>query len=283
MREMSKTFFRDFIGLEVRQTGYQKLHVFSKILFPLSLSFSILFIKDIFSALILILISLLLCKIAGIPLGFVKKYLLIIISLTSFIALSFMLFTSMPGNITFFEYTLIKIEAEKGIVEWKITISDASLNATTVFISRIFAMVLSAVLLLGSVSDRELIWGLRSIGVPYGACLSIALFFKGLQLFVSDFYTVRDAMIIRGVDLDKMPLTSKFKLYVNALIPLLTLLITRSYEISLALESRGISPGSRVPTRYHVLKFSLYDFLAVALSLAIAVFFYLYPSIWGWI
>jgi len=281
VRKMPKTFFRDFIGLEVKETKYQKLHVFSKILIPLSLSFSILFVKDVFSALILVFTSLFLCKIAGIPLGFIKKYLVIIISLTSFISLSFMLFTSMPGNVVFFEYTLVEIRAEKGVAEWKITISDASLNATMVFVSRIFAMVLSAVLLLGSVSDRELIWGLRSIGVPYGACLSIALFFKGLQLFVSDFYTVRDAMVIRGVDLDRMSLASKFKLYVNALIPLLTLLITRSYEISLALESRGISPSSKVPTRYHVPEFRLCDFAAIALSLAIAMFFYFCPSLWG--
>ncbi len=279
---MSRTFFRDFIGLEVKQTKYQRLHVFSKILIPVSLSFSILFIRDIVSAFILISLSLFLCKIAGIPLGFIKKYLIIIISLTSFIALSFMLFANIPGNVTFFEYTIVRIEAEKGVAEWKIIISDASINYTVIFVSRIFAMVLSAVLLLGSVSDRELVWGLRSIGMPYGVCLSVALFFKGLQLFVSDFYTIRDAMIVRGVDLDKMPLTAKFKIYVNALIPLLTLLITRSYEISLALEARGISPTSKVPIRYHVLKFKPYDMLAIVLSLLFIAFFYTYPSLLRW-
>jgi len=281
--ERGRTFFKEFLDVEVKETGYQKLHIFSKIFVPFSLSLSIIFIKDIYSSLILIALSLILCKIAGIPLKFLNKYIIVIISLTSFIAVSFMLFASIPGEVTYFEYTILRIEAERGVAEWKILVTDASLNYTIVFISRIFSMVLSAMLLLGGISDRELVWGLRSISLPYGLCLSIALFFKGLQLFLKDFFTVKDAMTIRGVDLDRMSLIEKFKIYVNALIPLLTLLIIRSYEISMALEARGISPETKVPTQYYKIKAKPIDALVVLLSILLILFFYLYPLIKGMI
>ncbi len=282
--QLTPSIFREFIGLEVRRTSYQDLHVLTKLLISFSLSLSILFVRDLPSALALLALSAALCKIAGIPLGAIRKYLVVLASVTSFIAIAFVLFASIPGRVTYFEHTLFRLEAEKGVLEWKILVSDRSLEYTAVFVTRIFSMILSAILLLGSVSDRELVWGLRAAKAPYGLCLAVALFFKGFQAFVSDFFTVRDAMQARGVDFDKMSLLEKFRIYVNALIPLFALLISRSYEISLALEARGISPGSRVSSSYYESRPRGRDYIAIAGAILVVALFYYYSAlVAGWI
>ncbi len=274
------TVLRELTGVEASSEKYMGLHVAAKIFVPFSLSLSILFTKDPYSAIILVLISLSICLVAGIPLSLLKRYLVVIGSMTSFIALSFVLFTHIPGK-TIYEATILSFQAEKGVFEWKISVTDRGLLYIAIFTSRIFAMIFSALLLLGTVTDRDIIWGLRSIGLPFGVCVAVSLFFRGIQLFVSDFYTVREAMMARGVDFAKTSLAKKFLLYVNALIPILSLMITRSFEVSMALEARGIAPGTKTSTIYHTYKMGRRDYIVVAFStLLVAIYagWYLWPA-----
>jgi len=272
------TILGELAGVEATSPEYMRLHVLSKLALPLSISISILFVKDPASALSLALIAGLACKAAGIPLSSIKKYLAVIVSMSSFIVLSFALFTRMPGKVLY-EATLYKFKAEKGVFEWTIEVTDTSLTYASVFILRIFAMVLSAILLLGTVTDRDLIWGLRSLKLPFGACVAASLFFRGIQFFVADFNTIREAMMARGVDFAKISLARKFLLYINALIPLLSLMITRSYEVSLALEARGIAPSSRALSSYHRYGLSHSDYIVLVLSLSLSLAYIL----WWWL
>jgi energy-coupling factor transport system permease protein len=56
-------------------------------------------------------------------------------------------------------------------------------------------------------------------------------------------------------------------LYVNALIPLVSLMINRSYEVSLALESKGISPWTK-SKRHRKLTFKRVDLAVFVLGFA---------------
>lgn len=273
------TVLGELAGVEARSKSYMQLHILSKISLPLSISISILFTKDIYSSLTLILAGILACIAAGIPLSALKKYVVVIGSMTSFIALSFILFTHIPGK-TLYEAVLWRFEAEKGVFEWRVQVTDTSLMYAAIFISRIFAMVLSAILLLGTVTDRDLVWGLRSIGFPFGACVAASLFFRGIQFFIADFHTIREAMMARGVDFARTPLTKKFLLYANALIPLLSLMITRSYEVSLALEARGIAPYTKAPLSYHEYRIGERDFYILAIALVLALAYVLRWCMW---
>ncbi len=86
-------------------------------------------------------------------------------------------------------------------------------------------------------------------------------------------------MSARGVDFERTPLVKRFTLYANALIPLLSLMITRSYEVSMALESRGIAPGSRSASGYHLYRMRRSDYAAVAAGIALTLAF----AAWGWL
>ncbi|MEM0226665.1 MAG: energy-coupling factor transporter transmembrane component T [Thermofilaceae archaeon] len=272
------TILGELAGVESKSSRYLSLHVSTKIFLPLSFAVAIFFATDPIKALLLVAASAGACVAAGVPLGAIKRYLAVIVSMSSFIVLAFSLFTHIPGK-TLFEVTLLSMRAEKGVFEWKLSLTDTGLTYALTFILRIFAMILSATLLMATVTDRDLVWGLLSLKVPFGACVATSLFFRGLQLFASDFYTIREAMMARGVDFERTSLAKRFLLYVNALIPLLSLMITRSYEVSLALESRGIAPSSRAASGYYTFKMRRDDYAVIAVSVTLIIAYVL----WGWI
>ncbi len=261
------TILEELAGVSARSTVYSRVDGTVKILIPIFLSLGVLFVRDIPSTLLLILVSLFFMVVAGVPLSFLKSYLLLAISLSAFIVLSFVLFTQVPGNVLL-SVTLFSLKAEKGLWEWKLVVTDAALAKAGFFIARILAMILIATLFVATVSDRDIVWGLRRLGLPAGLAVSASLFFRGLSFFVSDFFTVREAMMARGVDFERTSLAKRFLLYANALIPLLSLMVTRSLEISLALESRGIAPSTKFPARYHRSRLTPLDALLLAIAVA---------------
>lgn len=271
------TILGELAGVEAKSKRYMGLHVLAKVAIPVSISLSLPFARSPLQALALAAVSAAACAVAGVPLSILKKYLAVIVSMSAFIVLAFSLFTYIPGK-TLYEATLWRVRAEKGVFEWRIAITDAGLSYATAFILRIFAMVLSATLLLASVTDRDLVWGLFSLKMPFGVCVAASLFFRGIHLFIHDFYTIREAMEARGVDFRRTPLAKRFMLYANALIPLLSLMITRSYEVSTALESRGIAPGSRSASGYYSYRMRRDDYVAVAAAACLTLAF----AVWGW-
>ena len=272
------TILGELAGVEARSKKYMELHVLAKISLPLFISLSLPFAKEPLQAFTLVIASAAACAAAGVPLSALKKYLAVIVSMSAFIVLAFSLFTYIPGRVLF-EATLWRMQAEKGVFEWKIAVTDTGLRYSAAFILRIFAMILSATLLLASVTDRDLVWGLLSLRMPFGVCVAVSLFFRGIFLFVSDFHTIREAMIARGVDFERTSLAKRFMLYANALIPLLSLMITRSYEVSLSLESRGITPGSRSASGYRLYRMGLSDYAVVAAGVGLMLTF----AAWGWL
>lgn len=266
------TLLWELAGVEAKNQDYLGLHVLTKMFIPFFLSIDILLVKDPVSAVVLAALSLALLIYAGVPVSLLRGYLLLIISVTSFIALSFMVFTRMPGRV-YLDVPLFSIAAEKGTLEWRITVTDTAISYTVLFVARIVSMILSATLFLATVSDRDIVWGLRGLRLPFGVAIAASLFFRGIHLFVSDFFTVRDAMMSKGVDFENTPLIKRMLLYASMLIPLISLMITRSYEVSLALESRGISPTSRSRTLYHSYSFTRRDLGLVLAGLLTTILF----------
>ena len=272
------TALSELAGIEAKSRRYMRLHVATKLFLPLSISIAIVFANDPLKALSVAVISAGACVAAGVPLGTLRRYLLLLVSISTFVILAFSLFANIPGKIIF-EIELLKIQAEKGVFEWKLCVTEEGLYYSATFVLRIVAMILTAVLVMASITDRDLVWGLLSLRVPLGACVAASLFFRGVQLFASDFFTVREAMMARGVDFERVSLAKKFSLYANALIPLFSLMITRSYEVSLALEARGISPTIRSSSGYYVFRMGKDDYLVIALSVVLM----LALGAWRWL
>ncbi|MCC6059651.1 MAG: energy-coupling factor transporter transmembrane protein EcfT [Thermofilum sp.] len=257
------TLLEEFVGVRVGGSPYLRLHSVTRIIVPFLLSLNVLFAKDLLSVAALCTLSFAVLLLSGVPLRVVRGYLALIASVTIFIALAFMLFTKVPGRVLW-ELQLLRVQAERGVWEWSIVVTDASLLRTLYFSLRILSMIFIATLFIATVGDRDMLWGLRRLGLPAGITVGASLFFRGIGFFLSDFAVVKEAMEARGVDFERTNLAKRFMLYVNALIPLLSLLVTRSFEISTALETRGISPGTRLSGSYHSTPLSRGDYLVLA-------------------
>ncbi|MEM4563653.1 MAG: energy-coupling factor transporter transmembrane component T, partial [Thermofilum sp.] len=265
LRRMS-TLLEELSGVRLGASPYMSLHSVTRVTVPFLLSLSILFVRDVPSVLLVLLASALLLAAARIPLGVVRVYLLLLTSVTIFIAMAFMLFTRIPGQVLW-KVEILKVQAERGVWEWAIVVTDASLERTAFYALRIVSMILTATLFISTVSDADILWGLRRLGLPAGFTVAAALFFRGVGFFFMDFAVVKEAMEARGVDFKRTSLAKRFILYVNALIPLLSLLITRSFEISSALETRGITPSTRMVRGYRLAPMRRRDYLALGLAL----------------
>ncbi|ABL78503.1 energy-coupling factor transporter transmembrane component T family protein [Thermofilum pendens] len=237
------TILGELTGFEAESKLYMGLSPLVKIVVPLSFSLDVLLVKDVPSAAALTLAVFLVVLAVKVPLRVVKGFLVLIASLSAFIVLSLTLFTSLPGRVLF-EYTLLSVKAEKGVLAWRIVVTDEALSRSFFFVLRILAMILTATLFVATVSDRDVVRALRGLRLPLGVAVAASLFFRGISMFLDDFRVIREAMMARGVDFEKTSLYRRFFLYVNALIPLISLMVSRSYEVSLALESKGLSPLS---------------------------------------
>ncbi|MEM2943087.1 MAG: energy-coupling factor transporter transmembrane component T [Candidatus Bathyarchaeia archaeon] len=275
---MPSSVLQNLMGISARRTVLHRLHVVTRFVIAFSIGLAIVFITgpgDIYLAVSLLLLSIILILLGGVPVRALSKFLVVIVTVTVFIGFSFIFLTQIPGETTYLEYVLMRIETAKGPFMWKLLISDRTMTYLFIYCSRIVIMVFSAIFLLGTIDDREVIWGMRSVGLPYGATVVAALFFRGISLFADDFFTVRDAMTVRGVDFAKAPLLKRLRLYFYSLIPIFSLMLRRSYDISLALESRGLSPTSKPPIVFRQMRFKTVDYLVTLLCAAAILGVYL--------
>lgn len=268
----TRSILHEMLGIPPRDSIYLRLHPLTKISVAFLLSIALIFATNIATVILLLVAVTVFLLLAKIPLGTLQKYIVVIISISSFIILAIFLLSPSPEGNIIYKKIFVSVKAEKGTWEWGLIITDKGVEKAIIFISRILVMVLTATLLLGSLSDWEVIWGLRSLRVPYVVSLAIALFFRGIALFLKDFQVIRESMMVRGLDIEKGSLFLKFKAYIYSLTPLIVLMIRKSQEISLALETRGISLKEKTSTLYYKMSFTKNDFLVILSTLAILIF-----------
>lgn len=273
---MGTQVFHTLLGVCAKPTWIHRLHVVTKLVVVMSLSISVIMVSDVFSAIALLLLSGTMLYLSRVTLGTLRKYVLVFIGILQLIALSYTLITPLPGRYVLVDVELLRVVAERGVFVWRILITDESLKYIFILGSKFLVMIFTAVLLLNIVNERELIWGLRSIKCPYVVAVALALVFRGISLFINDFFVVRDAISLRGLSLEEASLPGKLRTYFYMLIPLFVLMIRRSYEVSLALEARGlrIRPG-KVST-YYRMTFTMRDLAVSMVFVLVPVLFYLH-------
>ncbi len=242
------------------------------IVFILSIiAFILLSVLDL---LVLFLIDIILIVLLKVPL-FTKQFKKLIIffllaNVSIFIA--WCLFSVRPGQITFFETTIVIIE-DKWI--WHILISDRTIfYALDISLRAIIMFFLMLFFFIG-ISDRDLIHGLRSIRIPFSVSLMVNLIFRGLSMFQYEYSIVKEAMMTRGVEFEKVSIPKKIKNFVSIFIALIILMFKKIEDVSSSIEARGIPLKSKKRTRYQQFQFKKKDFVVV-----IFLFFFLAFSIY---
>jgi len=132
------------------------------------------------------------------------------------------------------------------------------------FLLRVSIIVVSATIITTS-SYREVVQGLVQLKIPYDIAFMISVAIRFLPLLRNEIRDTLTAIQLRGVELNKIPLKRRLKVYSYIFMPVLGGAIRKAQALSMAMETRAFRAyPSR--TSYLVLKFSVKDYIIIALS-----------------
>jgi energy-coupling factor transport system permease protein len=133
---------------------------------------------------------------------------------------------------------------------------------------RFTSMLLGSTLMLGTMRDRDIIYGVTCLHLPYSLAFIINLSFRNMGIFIEDYSRVRDAMILRGGKISKGSFLEKIKNYIYLATPLAILAVRRIIEISYAVEAKGFGINKK-RSYYHDYSINLKNLILTILILSL--------------
>jgi len=111
---------------------------------------------------------------------------------------------------------------------------------------RLMAMLFGTIQYFSTNRERDTLVAIRTLKVPFVVTYFFSLALRSAGMFLEDMHTIREAERARGLDESAMSLSDRAKLYGMYMIPLFTLAIRRTDEISNALYARGYTPSGKI-------------------------------------
>lgn len=214
------------LGFVPVQSPIYAMHPVTRIILFVALGFIPLFIQMPEVNFLFLLLVLILFKVSKVDLHQLKVYVPAIATLTCFLLASYTIFpTKLPGEIPIVIYG---ISFYKYSILWSICIY-----------VRILTLVLSSIFFFSTNRERDILVGLRTLRVPFAASYFLGLTLRSAGMFMEDYQIVREAERARGLDMAAMSWLKKLKHFPMYMIPLFTLAIRRSEDISVGLYAKG--------------------------------------------
>jgi energy-coupling factor transporter transmembrane protein EcfT len=111
---------------------------------------------------------------------------------------------------------------------------------------RLMAMLFGTIQYFSTNRERETLVAIRSLKAPFVVTYFFSLALRSAGMFMEDMRIIREAERARGLDENSLKLSDRAKLYAMYMIPLFTLAIRRTDEISNALYARGYTPSGKM-------------------------------------
>lgn len=143
-------------------------------------------------------------------------------------------------------------------------ISTRGLLFAAEFILRMSVIVFAG--LIAAASDgREMTDGLLKMHMPYELAFMSSIALRFIPVFRDEFSARLNAITMRGIDIKKLNLFRKLKVYGYLISPTVSGCIIRSEELSKSLNSRGFR-AEKKRTTLRNLKMTAFDWIVVALT-----------------
>ena len=152
-------------------------------------------------------------------------------------------------------------------------LSDLGLTRGTQTILR-FLIVISSASIMTTSKYREIIQGLVQIKIPYEIAFMVTVAIRFLPILRDEVRDIMTAIQLRGINLKQIPLMKRFKTYSYLLLPMISSVLVKSQELSVAMEMRAFRAYPK-RSSFRILQFRQADYYVMALcavlSLAIVV------------
>ncbi len=172
----------------------------------LCLEFIAFFLVGLQYSVPVLLVTIVLLFVAKIPSSTVKAFLAGILWMMVIAQLSFALVSPPMGDHLAFSIGQKDVYYENIMAGLSISI-------------RIGIMTMLSAVLVGTTSQREMVTGLRGLGVPYSIAFILGLTFRTIVTLASDWDIIRQAQSSRCLDVDKGNLITKMKKRVSVGLP----------------------------------------------------------------
>jgi energy-coupling factor transporter transmembrane protein EcfT len=111
---------------------------------------------------------------------------------------------------------------------------------------RLMAMLMGTIQYFSTNRERETLVAIRSMRIPFAVTYFLSLALRAAGMFIEDMRIIREAERARGLDETSLSLRDRAKLYAMYMIPLFTIAIRRTDEISNALFARGYTISGKI-------------------------------------
>lgn len=132
------------------------------------------------------------------------------------------------------------------------------------FILRVAIIVVSASIVVTS-NYREIVQGLVQWKVPYEIAFMVSVAIRFLPIFSQELKDVVTAIQLRGIEIEKIPLGKKIKLYSYLFMPIVSSVIIKTKELSMAMEMKAFGAYPQ-RTSYMVIQMKKIDYIVITIS-----------------
>jgi energy-coupling factor transporter transmembrane protein EcfT len=148
---------------------------------------------------------------------------------------------------------------------WEVLISQKNLIVAVTKALGYGAMIFVSLMLVMTTRDVELTGTMIQMHVNYVASFFVSTMLRSLSLALSDYSTIRQAQIARGISLKKKNIFRIIADLAYMAVPLTATMLRRSSEVGDAVLIRGFTMKTRSPTEFHeVRRFTMVDFAVLA-------------------
>lgn len=155
---------------------------------------------------------------------------------------------------------------------------DAVFN-TLFVITRLLLMISITTLLTATTKPLDLTLGIEWLLKPlellhfptHEIAMMVSIALRFIPTIIEETIRIMNAQKSRGVDFENGSLSQKISSILSLIVPLFSVAFERAYELADAMEARGYIPGAE-RTRYHVLRFTLKDFVFILLCIGVLAF-----------
>lgn len=235
-----------------------------KLVIVLSLSTSAVLIKDIVFLTGILILSVIIALLFKSPLfSMVQKLSKILLVVIFLILIQSIFIADGTSILTVGNFTLITLEGiQKGfelVIRMMIIISSASIMASN--------------------NSREIVQGLVQWKIPYEIAFMVSIAIRFLPMLTDEMKDVVTAIQLRGIDLEKIPLSKRVRIYSYVLMPIVASTLIKARKLSTAMETRGFGVYD-YRTSYHTLRMQKMDYVMMTITIlsltAILGVYYLY-------
>ncbi len=140
------------------------------------------------------------------------------------------------------------------------------------------SIVMVSATIMATSNYREIVQGLVQWRIPYEIAFMVSVAIRFLPLLTDEIKNVVTAVQLRGIELDKIPVRQRLKVYSYLIMPVVSGAVIKSRELATTMETRAFRAYPK-RTSYMVLTMQRADYAVIIISIAVSILtlmFYFY-------